>query len=277
MKIILSIKEIIVNYVNLKYPLKYNFSNCHQIYKLDTIVSELLYVLKTGISWRDYRGPIKYESLYYHFKFFRDNNIFINVYKQLADTYFSKNKTTKLKYQLVDSSFIQNMYGTNLIGRNKFYKNKKGTKISFITDSKGIPLSILFKCGNVNDSKFIEEHLNNMLILTNTNKYKSSNKHKQYILGDKGYDTKNIRKLFSDIGYNVIIDYNKRNTKNKLLIKKLTKKEKILYRKRIVIENIFCYLKKNRRINLRYDKKFSSFKCFIYLALCKFIYSRIGS
>lgn len=108
-------------------------------------------------------------------------------------------------------------------------------------------------------------------------KYNKTNRYTQYILGDKGYDSINTRQLFIDRGYTTIIDYNKRNTKDPAKIKRLSGEAYKKYKKRIVIENTFCYIKKNRRINLRYDKDISSYISFLYFALCKRIIDRINS
>ena len=52
-----------------------------------------------------------------------------------------------------------------------------------------------------------------------------------------------------------IIPPNKRNTKNENKLKKLQleTKQKQIYKKRISIENSFCYLQKNRRCQIIYD------------------------
>ena len=276
MKFNIDFKKYVANYINNNFGNKYTFTNKLQKYDLDTIINELFYMLKTGVSYRDYRGPIKRASLYYHFKFFRDNNIFINVYRQLLDKYFQKNKTSKLKYQLVDTSFIYNVNGIENIGRNKYYKNKKCTKLSCITDINGIPISILIDSGNIHDNSFIEEHMKNMYVITNTKKYMYSNRYKQYMLADKGYDSKNVRKILTENGYIPIIDYNRRNTKDSTKIKYLTKNEQIIYANRIKIENLFCYIKKNKKILLREDKKSNSYLCHVYMALIKILFVKFA-
>ena len=62
--------NIISNYVKNLFPNKYNFTNKNQKYELPKIIREILYVLETGVSWRKYRGPLKWQSLYYHYNFF---------------------------------------------------------------------------------------------------------------------------------------------------------------------------------------------------------------
>ena len=64
----------------------------------------------------------------------------------IALKYYKRNYNNKLKYVSTDTSFIPNKKGKDLIGYNKFYNRKNGTKISLITDSKGIPFNL--KCYN---------------------------------------------------------------------------------------------------------------------------------
>ena len=74
-----------------------------------------------------------------------------------------------------------------------------------------------------------------------------------------------------------IIDYNKRNTKDKNIIasNSLSKKEWDIYCKRVKIENCFSWLFKNRRISKLYDKYYTTYFSFLFIALIKIILKRI--
>ena len=188
-----------------------------------------------------------------------------------------------MKYQYIDSSFITNKNGKFKhngrcnIGRNKFYKNKNGVKLSIICDSIGIPNSIVFKPGSVNDSIIRLEYLNKLFTIA---KNYSPNK-QSIIMGDKGYDTQKFRQKCKENNLRPLIDYNKRNTKNKDKIKKLSNKEKFLYNKRIKVENCFSWcrvdkihkdkVKQNKRIDQILDKNTYTFQNFVYLGMCKLI------
>ena len=39
-------------------------------YSLDLIIDDILYVLKTGIAWRDLRSNVNWQSVYFHFQRF---------------------------------------------------------------------------------------------------------------------------------------------------------------------------------------------------------------
>jgi hypothetical protein len=57
-------------------------------------------------------------------------------------------------------------------------------------------LSILVKSSNTSDSKFIENHLNAMLIVTKSQNYMHQNRYKQYILYKKRLKIENIFNWF---------------------------------------------------------------------------------
>jgi len=62
-----------------------------------------------------------------------------------------------LKYQSTDSSFIENKIGVDKLGRNVYYKNKRGRKITAIVDSKGIPINFNISEGNKHDYRIFKE------------------------------------------------------------------------------------------------------------------------
>jgi len=153
--IIINDKHIGKYYVNL-YP--------NSKYSIDDILDDILYVLKTGIAWRDLKSIVNWQSVYFHFKRFVTNNIFKKLYIELRNTYFANNKTN---IKIIDSTFIMNKYGKNIKARNKYFKNKNCNKISILTDIKGIPLSILFNSGNVHDISFVKKHINDVYYINN--------------------------------------------------------------------------------------------------------------
>ena len=133
-------------------------------------------MLKNAISWKNYRGPIDNGSLYYNFRVLSKNNIFKKYYIYTINRYYTSGIYDKLKYTLTDTTFIPNCYGVEDIGKNKQYKNKKGNKISplqgsfapfgVISDSKGVPISVVIGAGNDHDSKLLIKNLNNLYINT---------------------------------------------------------------------------------------------------------------
>jgi hypothetical protein len=89
---------------------KYNFTYPNQKYKLDEILDGIIYVLKSGISWRNYIGNINWQTLNHHFNILRNNDIFLKSYKKLLKLY-QKIFTYNEDIFMSDTSFIKNNIG----------------------------------------------------------------------------------------------------------------------------------------------------------------------
>lgn len=273
----------IMNYIKTKREYRYyNFTYHAQKHKLIDILKAIIFILKTGLPWAqiEYVSKINYKTVfplkvekvqfslrkitvYKAFGRLCYLGIIKNTYLEMLNKYINKSPSKKLKMQYVDSTIIGNKYGREKIGRSKLYKNKYTTKISFITDSIGIPIYMNCEGGNRYDSRIIVDNYKDFLIDKNYNR-----EYNKYFLGDKGYCSEELRQMLRNDNYVPIIDYNNRGTKNPAKIRKLTKKEYKIYQKRITIEHTFGKLKKRfRRIDLRYDGKIKLFETFIYLSL----------
>ena len=250
-------KNVILN--NSEIKKLYNITQKHTKYSLDDIIEEILFILKTGISWRNIRSNIHWNSIYFHYKRFVKFNIFKITFFKLRSLFFKNNSSCNI--QIIDSSFILNKFGKNKIARNKFFKNKNCNKISYITDSKGIPLSVFVDSGNVHDLFFIKKHMKDIGKL---NKH-----HNIYLLADKAYESKNHREFISNYNYTFIIPKKKNMTTNYFF-------DKAIYKKRLHVEHAFQKLKTFRRIMIRYDSLFTNYLSFVYLASAKLIYKALS-
>jgi putative transposase len=250
----LSLKSFILKNQSIGHLYTKNHPNSK--YKLNEILDDIFYVLKTGVSWRNLRSTIPWKSVYFHFQRFIKNDIFNLFYLQLRHKYFSNNKTD---IQIIDSTFIANKCGKNKIARNSFFKNKNCNKISLVTDIKGIPLSVILNSGNVHDNSFINPHLADMFLIN-----KKFNK-KVTLLADKAYEGKDIRTNLNKHNYSLMVP----KKKNSTIIYPF---DHVLYKKRIFVEHSFQKLKAFRRIYVRYDSFFNTYFNFTFLAISYLIY-----
>jgi len=246
------------DYVMTHFPNKYNYSNIHQIYDLRTIIQEILYLLKTGTSYNNYRGPIKAKALSTHVIFFANNDIFIHVYKILYDRYdnLTKHKVYN-KHLSIDTSIIPNRNGKEGLGRTPLYKNKKCYKISNIVDSNKVSKLPIIVSGNTHDSKIAIQQVSQL-------------KHKIdqiQLLGDGGYDSNKLRCVCDKLNVKLITNKNKRNTKDPKKIHKLTKKDKYKLKKRVIVENFYASYKQYRRVAFILDSYRSTYVSFSLMAM----------
>lgn len=260
---------------------------------------------KKGIHWCDYMGPPEHPVKGKYLNSIHNRYIKLGVYEEIdkcfLEIYLKKGKEKKLKNQIIDSSFIRNKGGSiknnnhllsndskkknkkikkenilhpnnkkkeeTFIDNNKYNGRKKYFKVSAITDSFGVPLAGCLISSKQSDNISIKETINKIPIEINTKRNSKINRYKQNFLADAGYhSSKNINYL-RKLGYQPIINYNKRNTKNKNKIKKneFTKKEKEIYKKRIIIESTFSWIKNYPSINQNYQKKLESYNGLLLL------------
>lgn len=245
------LKTVIMN--NLIIGEYYKKKSPNTKYSLDQIIENIIYVLKTGISWRNLNiNPnIKWQTIYFHFNRFIKNNIFKTFFFNLRNKYI---KTQNSAIKLIDSSFILNKYGRNKISRNKFFKNKNCNKISVLTDVYGIPLSVIVNKGTIHDSKFFDYHYNDIKFM-----FKHKNKYPHYLLADKAYESNKIRNILIDNNYRLMVAPKKN-------IRVIHYFYKNIYKKRIFVEHTFQKLKAFKRIQIRYDFNINTYHSFVYLA-----------
>lgn len=243
------LKKIILN--SNQFFLTFSKNHTNSKYSIDLIIDELLYFLKSGLSWRMLRSTINFKTLYSYYSKFVKNNIFYKLFNLIKNKYL-QNYQNNVFY--IDSTIICNKYGSNKLGRNKFYKNKRSTKISLMTDSTGFPLSIFFIKGNYHDNSIFQKHINDAIIIL-PNKTKT-------IIADKAYSSNDNYSLLEKNNLKHIIPPRKN-----MKIYKTYIYDKNEYKKRIKIEHIFGRLKMFRHLILRYDRLLRNFAGFVFFAM----------
>ena len=150
--------------------------------------------------------------------------VFDKIYDLILKEYIKSRQSTK-KIFSIDSQFIRNrsMSAKSIfIGRNKFYKNKRGIKFTVIVDDLGTPFTTSIDNGTKHDSQMLIKECNKLIQLIDT-KQNDVN-----LLADSGYDSIKNKQFLKDNGIQENIKWNKKNTKNPTIIKinTFTKKQK---------------------------------------------------
>ena len=264
--------DLLCEYIKQQFPYMFGKTHGNRKFSIELIVKEVLYFLKAGLSYKMTRSLLKKTTLHYYVNFFTKNNIFINFYWFLHQKYATKNLADNLKYQSTDTSFIVNQYGLEeFVKRNPLMKGKNCIKISLLVDANGIPLDIQFCAGNCNDSPMLRKHLTEMKFNTNTKKYINNHRYKQYFLADAGYDSKESMEMLKEKGYIGIIPKNRRRSKTE--IPPMSDKEKIIYKKRNIVENVFANYKQFRRVSKVYERKLDNYISLAHLALSALLFN----
>ena len=222
----------------------------------------IIEVVTNNISWRRYIGKINGRILNNKHNYYCKIGVYEELHNINLKKYLESHKNNS-KYLSLDSTFISNKQGIEKIGRNVYYKNKRGRKLSAIVDSKGIPINLHITNGNKHDSKNAPKIIDKLAL-------DNYDKNKTYFLADKGYDSNKIRELVKKKWMKPIIA--RRKTKSNT--KSLKKKEIKIYRRRIKVENYFSWMKQNAKVNNIYEKSIKSYVGIIYLCSSIIIYRK---
>lgn len=279
-------KQLIDNFTNAIYSCslpKNDFYKRNVKYTILDYVEGIIDVCKNNTSWNSYKGVVNGNTLRKkHYEWIK-LGIYEYLFKNSLEKYFKKNsKSKELKYQSIDSTFIEDKNGSKKSSFSGYYKRRKGEaskgiNITSIVTSSGLPISISINGANKHDSPLLPNAINKINIDCNTKKYQFNNRYKQYFLADSGYDSKNNYKLLINKGYTPIIIQNKKNIKDQSLIRKLNTKQKEIYKKRIIIENYHSWIKKFSKIRSLYERNIKSYKGLLLLCASIIINRRINN
>jgi transposase len=223
-------------------------------YSFEHIYDSIMYVLKTGIAWRYLNSGVGWQSAFFHFKRWSRRRIFEKAFNKV------RRKVTCGTAIIVDTTFIINKNGKNKVARNKLMKNKNCLKISMVTDVNGIPLSVLADKGTKHDLKFVGRHIKDL--------DRKLRKQDGFVLADRGYISKQLKQTLDNKGWTLMTKV-KRNMRDTYVY------DPNMYKRRIRIENTFQMLKTYRRIQLRYDRKHSTYLSFVYMAVADIVHRRL--
>ena len=186
------------------------------------------------------------------------------LYEKNLEEYLKVDREEKIKILSIDSTFIENKNGIDETGRNIYYKNKRGRKITAIVDTQGVPLILDVSEGNRHDCKLFDETFDKL----KKSKEIKINPKKKYFLADKGYDSEKIRDDLKKMKYIPIIP------KRKGVNSSLKKKEIKIYRKRIIVENTFSWIKRYAKVDRIDEKSKRSYEGLLMMATSIIIFNK---
>jgi transposase len=210
-------------------------------------LERILYICRTGCQWSQLPLPahVSYKTVHRRFMDWSKKRVFEDSFKNLAAGY-ARNQQKSL---VVDSTFVKNVFGKEVIGRNHTDRGRRATKVSLLTDTAGVPIATTYQFPNKHDSTTLK-HLLHVAqnILPHSISLHSA------LYADKAYDSQTCRTTCSVLGLVPMIP--KRRTPDRL------------GSLRYVIETTFGRLDRFRRIIMRYDATIHAFKSFHSLACC---------
>ena len=221
----------------------------HRKLTIAYILNRIFYVCKTGCQWSQLEVPgSSFKTIYHHFNIWSKAHVFENAFYQAVNSRASLGSSL-----VVDTSYVKNVFGRDVTGRNPTDRGRQATKTSLMTDSFGTPLCCVFHEGNKSDALTLR-HLLHTALRKNVNITQFDS-----LLGDKGYDSSTCRSLCATYNLQPLIP--KRRTKD-------------TYHGRFVIEQTFGILDQFRRVRVRYECLLRNFNSFHIIALAAIVMNR---
>ena len=222
----------------------YYLNNLKRKVSLETVIEKLeiiVFVLKSGVAWKDLELlNLKYcESNYRKFYY---KLVKLNIIDEMLKKI---NKNSNVCF--IDTTNIRNKHGKKeSIGFCPQDKKHKGNKVSLTVSENRKVLNCCVDKGSCHDTKMFYRTIENVKC--------------KKIIGDKGYTSKEIKETVKEKGIELIYPY-KRNSKLEN-----NKEENELLKKRHIVENVICNVKKFKRIDTRYERNIDYFINFVKLA-----------
>lgn len=214
----------------------------------EALLNGILQVLVNGVAWNKIAScGCSYSSCFRYFKEIQRRGVLNLVFDSLAC------EKTNILECAVDTTTVTSFRFKNLTGWDGKHK-KIGTKVSLISDIKGLPVDIVFGKGNIHDLRFVPKHIKN-----------TSGIRKKVLNLDKGYTSKQLRRDLRNKGIKVNMETRAHDYTAKRGPKFTFDAQK--YKVRFQIERLNGWLKSFKRLRTRLEFSISSFKAFVYLAL----------
>lgn len=215
---------------------------------LECLLNGILQVLVNGVAWRKIAFcGCSYISCYRYFRELQKRGKLKLLYKQLSIL------KTNISECAIDTDTINSFRFKSYVGWDGKHR-KNGTKISILTDQKGLPADIEFGKGNKHDIHFVENHIKN-----------TSRRRKKLLNLYKGYTSKELRRELRKKGIKINMETRQKDYKRKRGPKFGFNKDK--YKTRFLIERQFAWIESFKRLRTRVERLIASFKAFVYLAL----------
>ena len=217
--------------------------------QLAYVLERIFFVCRTGTQWCNLcveNGS--YKTIFYYFNLWSKQRVFEDVHYEV---------TAKLScsYLVVDTSFVKNVYGRDLLGRNRTDRGRNATLVSLCTNERGTPLAMCFHRANKSDQKSLGH-----LLQTCKRKLPEQFSSSSRLYADKGYDSRANRSLAESYGLTPVIP--RRNGRDS-------------GKQRYVVEQTFGLIDQFRRLRVRYERTLICFKSFHFLACTQIAVGRM--
>ena len=178
------LKSIVLNTASSKLPLKGTGRPRHDHTRL---LDTFLLVLTSGMPWRAVTG-IDFRTAHRHFIRWARVGVFADAYRRILK--LTKRRRRDGTFMALDTSFVKNVFGTDVVGRNPTDRGRLATKLVALVDDRGLPRRLGFLPANMSDHRVLPSILPLPQAPLGTRIY-----------ADKGFDSRETRRVIRSQGY----------------------------------------------------------------------------
>ena len=232
------------------------------------VMNGILWVIVVGSPWPDMPKEFgKWKTVYNRFRRWRLEGVWDRIVKCLLHR-LDREGLIERDLWCVDGSLIRAHRAaaggdtkSSEITENQALGRSRGgfsSKLHFLTDGAGTPLGVTVTAGQTNEPHEFE----NLMSTVPPTWLRDPQWRPGAIAGDKGYSAGYIRDWLRKREVEDVIARRKNETRSEQF-------DKQLYRRRNVVERAIGWLKENRRIATRYDKKAASYLAAVKIAIIR--------
>lgn len=201
----------------------------------------LEFMCRTSVPWHLLPTTANYKTVHRTFIQMQRAGVFRGIFNTIRRVYLARRPPRHL---ITDTSFIKNIRGRDVIGRNPTDRGRNATKLSSITDDRGITLEFVLVPGNQHDQTVLGATLHELPTIFRGLE----------MFADKGYDSRRNRGILFTRGF------------RDRILRRGQHRAKNASRKRIRVEHSYAHLKQFRHLRNRYDHLATSYCAFVHIA-----------
>ena len=230
----------------------------------------IVYVLRTGIQWNALPRELGASSTVYdRFRWWESQGFFQRLWQ--AGLYeYDELAGIGWDWQSVDGSMVKAPFAQAAVGPAPTDRGKQGTKRSMLCDRRGIPLALVIEGANRHDMKLLSATLDSQIV----ERPEPTAERPQNLCLDAGYD---YDPVYADLylrGYEPHVRLNPKYHKwywqalsqQSEQEKPANQLEATKQPRRWVVERLFSWLNRSRRLLIRWEKLAAPYEAFLKLA-----------
>jgi putative transposase len=226
----------------------------------------IFFVLRTGCQWAalDVTGLCPHSTAHDRFQEWVQSGLWQKLWEEALHCY-DELQGLDWSFLCADGSMVKAPLAQEQCGPNPTDRGKQGVKRSLLTDTHGIPLSVVIAGANVNDHFLLDQTLRQCVV----ERPRPSRDHPQGLCLDKGYDYA----LTRQIGEEHHLCLHLRTRGEEVQAKKHQRGYKA---RRWVVERSGSWINRYRRILVRWEKKAANYMGMLGLTCACIAFEQAG-